>query len=103
MGKSQAAFHAALGCFLLLFLLLGGILDPALARDQLTGSEAVRAERCTGDYACDEDGSWQTTYVCPQHRPAVADATAGTREQPTVTAGRVVLGGTATKQAGSER
>jgi hypothetical protein len=59
------ACAAGLGCFL-----LGSMADLAPARE-LTGSEAVRAERCAGDYVCDEDGSWQASYVCPNYRLAV--------------------------------
>jgi hypothetical protein len=29
----------------------------------LSGSEAYRAEKCTGDYVCDEDGAWGTNAV----------------------------------------
>ena len=44
-------------------LLAGGFISvvavgTASAQRVLSGSEALRAERCTGDYVCDEDGSW---------------------------------------------
>lgn len=50
----------------LLVASLGGVLligacGGAFATPALTGSEAVRAERCAGNYACDEDGSWAST------------------------------------------
>jgi hypothetical protein len=100
MTKWLAGLHAAgFGC-----CLLGGA-DGAFAQRELKGSEAVRAERCAGDYVCDEDGSWQATYLCPWHRVSTSEATGDSTDQATASAHvqvstqRVVGRG----QAGSDR
>jgi hypothetical protein len=54
----------------------------------LSGSEAVRAEKCAGDYACDEDGSWSPAYGCTGSRLAPSAGTADrTPQQPTRASG----------------
>ena len=48
----------------------------------LSGSEAYRAEKCAGDYVCDEDGSWETIVgTRTEHTPSGLTAELGNAEQ----------------------
>ena len=57
-------------------IMLASIAGPASAEGTLTGSERLRAERCAGDYVCDEDGSWQIGTMCLKDRLALTAAIA---------------------------
>jgi hypothetical protein len=57
-------------------MIFGSIAGPASADSPLTGSELLRAERCVGDYVCDEDGSWQIATMCLKDRLALTAAIA---------------------------
>lgn len=55
-------------------LLMIGPSSGARAQMQFSGSEAVRAERCAGDYTCDDDGSWAIADMCAAQRAALVAA-----------------------------
>lgn len=55
-------------------LLLIGSFPGVSAEQQLSGSEAFRAEKCTGAYVCDEDGSWGIADLCSEQRAAIIAA-----------------------------
>ncbi|MCC6775096.1 MAG: hypothetical protein IT537_00410 [Hyphomicrobiales bacterium] len=52
-------------------LLMIGPSSGARAQMQLSGSEALRAETCAGDYTCDDDGSWAIGDICAEQRAAI--------------------------------
>jgi hypothetical protein len=47
----------------------------------LSGSEAYRAEKCAGDYVCDEDGSWDTIAGLQADPPQLRVTTTDLAEQ----------------------
>jgi hypothetical protein len=57
-------------------VMLGSIAGPAVAESMLSCSELLRAERCAGDYVCDDDGSWQIGTMCLKDRLALPAAIA---------------------------
>ena len=59
---------SALTGIMVLSSALAGDIQAVLAQHVLSSSEAYRAERCAGDYVCDEDGSWATGNMCVARR-----------------------------------